>query len=131
MVNINQLFLSKPPISIIIKMLKNLGFSSLKDNREITVETMTKYKTIKKMENDIKNIKPYYLPCKARLFLDNLNLKKCITIVRQLLRLYDYDIIGIEKTINTKKVLFYHVDKKIKKHKTTIKKKKEYIIFFD
>ena len=32
----------------------------------------------------------YYLPCKNKKYLECINTKKCITILRQLLKLYNY-----------------------------------------
>lgn len=135
MVNINQLFLKKPPLQLVNKMLKNLGLSSLRDKTIFTIESMSKYNTLSKMQDDIKIIQEYYLPCKTKLYLTNLNLKKCITIVRQLIKLYDYDIISMEKSVNNTKFLLYHLVKKCDKNillkKKTKKKRHEYIINFD
>ena len=134
MVNINQLFVDKPPLNFTIKIVKLLGFTSLKDKKEITIQSMTKFNTLSKIEKELNDLKTYYLPCKQKLFLENLNLKKCLTIARQLLKLYDYDIISTEKTINTKKILFYQLIKKYEKERMATKKsnsKKEYIIYFN
>jgi hypothetical protein len=133
MVNINQLFLIKPPQNYTIKIIKLLGFTSLKDKKEITIQSMVNSNTLIKMEKQIDKLKEYYLPCKHKLFLENLNLKKCITIARQLLKVYDYDIISTEKTIQTKKILYYKLIKKNDKEKLSTKKniKKEYIIYFN
>ena len=90
---------------------------------------------MEKIEQMLHILREYYFPCKAKLFLDNLNLKKCITIARQLLKLYDYDILSIERSVNTKKILFYHLAKKDEKQRITTRKSKkhrrEYIIIFD
>ena len=135
MVNINQLFLKKPPQQIASRLLKHLGITSYRDKKEITIETMTKNKTLDKISQEIPILREYYLPCKAKLFLENLNLKKCITITRQILKLYEYDILSIERSVNTKKTLFYHLAKKGEKERLTTRKSKkhrqEYIIIFD
>ena len=135
MVNINQLFLKKPPQELARKVLKHLGITSFRYKKEITIESMTKHNTLDKMQNEIETLREFYFPCKAKLFLENLNLKKCITITRQLLKLYDYDIISIERSVNNKKTLFYHLINKSEKERIKTKKsksqKKEYIIVFD
>ena len=136
MVNINQLFLKKPPQELARRLLKHLGITSFRDKKEITQDTMIANKTIEKMQKEIPILKNFYLPCKSKLFLDNLNLKKCITITRQILKLYDYDIVSIERSVNTKKTLFYHLVSKIEKERLSTKKtsnspRKEYIIVFN
>ena len=135
MVNINQLFLKKPPQLLVSRLLKHIGINSFRDKKEITIESMTKHKTLEKFELEIPVLKTYYLPCKSKLFLENINLKKCITITRQMLKLYDYDILSIERSVNTKKTLFYHLARKDEKERLTTKKskkhRKEYIIVFD
>ena len=75
MVNINQLFLKKPPQQLAGRLLKHLGISSFRDKKEITIESMTKHKTLEKFESELPTLREYYLPCKAKLFLENINLK--------------------------------------------------------
>ena len=136
MVNINQLFLKKPPQPLVGRVLKHLGITTFRDRGEITLESMLKNKTLEKMEKENGQLRKYYLPCKAKLFLENINLKKCITIARQLLKLYDYDLVSIERSVNNKKILFYHLVNKTEKEILKTKKqnnsnKREYIIFFN
>ena len=100
------------------------------------METMTNNNTLEKMQREIPILKEFYLPCKSKLFLDNLNLKKCITITRQILKLYDYDIVSVERSVNTKKTLFYHLASKTEKERMSTKKtsqpqRREYIIVFN
>ena len=55
-------------------------------------------------------LEEYYLPCKARLYLDDMTEKKSITILRQVLRLFKYHITSKERNMNTKKVIFYTIN---------------------
>jgi hypothetical protein len=65
--------------------------------------------TVKKL-NELKPIlEEYYLPCKARLYLDDMTEKKSITVLRQVLRLFKYHINSKERNINTKKIIFYSI----------------------
>jgi uncharacterized protein involved in tolerance to divalent cations len=136
MVNINQLFIQKPPFAIAVKLLKALGFTNIKDTREITIDSMTKHNTITKITELIPLLQKYYLPCKAKTFLLNLSLKKCITIARQISRLHNYEIPSIEKSVSNKKVMFYRIINTLDKdllHKTKKAKHtpREYIIVFN
>lgn len=131
---INQLFLKKPTLDILIQVIQNLGIQSLNDNHKFTIKDLEKRNTLQKMLTIIPNLQEYYLPCKHKTFLHDLNLKKCITIARQILKLYDYDIMTEEKSLNNKKYLIYFMvhenDKEIiQMHKN--KGNKEYILFFD
>ena len=58
----------------------------------------------------MQQLRQYYLPCKHKTFLDNITNKKLITIARQILKLHQYDLASIEKTINNKKVLLNNWD---------------------
>ena len=51
----------------------------------------------------------YYLPCKARTYLNDLNSKNIITILRQLCRLYNYSVQSREKYIKGYKFIIYQI----------------------
>ena len=51
----------------------------------------------------------YYIPCKAKKYLTDLNEKKCITILRQFLKMQNHTLMSKEKYVNGKKILFYQV----------------------
>ena len=62
-----------------------------------------KYDIIKEL------LKQYYLPCKQKTYLNNFKLQKCITIFRQLLKLYNYSLLSEEKYSNSKKYIIYKI----------------------
>ena len=69
------------------------------------------------MNNKIKPLLvDYYLPCKSRTYLNDLTPKNVITVLRQIVRLYDYNVISKEKYIKGDKFIIYqlvpNVDKK-------------------
>ena len=45
----------------------------------------------------------YYLPCKAKIYLLNINEKRAITILRHFLKVFNYKLYSTEKYINKKK----------------------------
>lgn len=75
------------------------------------------------------NFEKYYLPCKYKKYFPDLDDKKCITILRQLLKVYGYNIVSKEKYVRGKKSLIYNIMKNF----TILKKKKieNLILFFD
>ena len=52
----------------------------------------------------------YYLPCKARTYLNGLTEKNIITILRQILKTRNYTIISHEKYIRGEKFINYKLD---------------------
>ena len=69
-------------------------------------ERMTYLKNINDMYDEIIR---YYIPCKGKKYLIDLNEKKCITILRQFLKIQNYTLMSKEKYICSKKILFYQV----------------------
>ena len=51
----------------------------------------------------------YYIPCKAKIYLLNIDEKRCITILRQFLKVHNYTLMSKEKYVKGKKSLFYQV----------------------
>ena len=49
----------------------------------------------------------YYIPCKAKKYLGELNEDRAITILRQFLRLYEYELFKKERMIQKRKLIFY------------------------
>ena len=77
------------------------------------------------IEESVDDLKKLYIKCKHRIYLENLNEKKIITLLRQLLREHNFDLKAKEKYENGKKYLLYSITKKninndIKKINSTI-----------
>jgi hypothetical protein len=77
---------------------------------------------IKIFANEIKDC---YIPCKQQKYANEINNKTIITILRQFLKLHEYDLYSKEKYINSTKYLLYKIISK--KEKDKIKKTKKYI----
>jgi hypothetical protein len=110
---INQIFKKKIPEKLIVKILNTIGIKNMDDNREFYYTNIDNNisETIKCLER----LKPYYLPCKKKVYFKNIDSKKIITILRQTLKLYDYIIESREKYIKEtkKKCIVYTIHKKI------------------
>ncbi len=65
------------------------------------------------INNKINILKKYYIKCKHKIYLENINEKKVITLLRQLLKIHDFDLKAKEKYENGKKYLLYTISKKI------------------
>ena len=105
----NQLFRVLPDIEIINILLGSVGLSSLEDTNFFTKETIKELNTIEKF-NEIKDkLESYYLPCKSKVYLSAINDKKCITIIRQFIKVHNYTLISKERYINRKKLCVYRL----------------------
>ena len=65
------------------------------------------------INNKINILKKYYIKCKHKIYLENINEKKVITLLRQLLKIHDFDLKAKEKYENGKKYLLYTISKKM------------------
>jgi len=132
---LKQLFISKPPIELLKKIINGFGLSTLHDKKEFSYLDMNELNTLNifhTLENDLRK---YYIPCKQKIYFDNMNNltnKEAITILKQLLKIHDYDLNSREKFIKGIKYSIYKIITKQEKIFNIQKKKnKEIIIVFD
>jgi hypothetical protein len=110
----DQLFSKdKIPFEVVNKIIIALINKNLTDDIyfEFTIKNLIKKIFVEKMNEFIPELKQYYLKCKHDKYLENLNEKKVITILRQILRVYDFSINSIEKYNNGEKFLLYILQK--------------------
>ena len=105
----NQLFRILPDIDVTESILQLFGIKDIHDNHSFTRENLIDLKTVEKMNELSKELFKYYIPCKSKIYLVELNEKKCITILRQFLKVNNYTLISKEKYIKGNKQLFYQV----------------------
>ena len=105
----NQLFKIVPDLQIIQSILNAFGLDNLEDTRLFTKEHMKDINTVDQMIELSDKLKEYYLPCKSKKYLINLNEKKCITILRQFAKIHYYKCIGMEKSIKSNKIMTYRL----------------------
>jgi len=131
---LKQLFVSKPPIDLLNNIIKSFGLKNLNDTKEFSYIDMNKLNTIQFFNNLENELNKYYLPCKQKIYFNDikkLTNKQAITIFRQLLKIYDYDLYSKEKFIKGIKYSVYKLISKNEKNFNLTKKKKEIIISFD
>ena len=105
----NQLFRVLPDIEIINSLLNAFGLTSLNDTNFFTKESLKGNQTIDKL-NEMKDVlETYYLPCKAKNYIVNINEKSCITILSQFIKIHGYTLISKERPIDRKKVNVYRL----------------------
>ena len=105
----NQLFNSIPPKNLIEELLNLYGLSDLDDTKPISKIDLIQLKTLETIEEIIPKLNSYYLPCKGRIYLTNLNYKKLITILRQCIKLFNYKLLSKEKYLKGEKIIEYQI----------------------
>lgn len=104
-----QLFTDRPNIDFMTSLLNCYGLESMDDSKEFCKEDLVELDTIKKIEELIPEMIIYYLPCKSQIYLKDISIKRCVTILAQFLKLYDYKLNRKEKIVNRKKLIYYNV----------------------
>ena len=123
--SLNQLFLRKPPLDLFMKILNNCTIDSLNSNIYFSVNILENNNSIIKSKLLLDELSEYYLPCKKKVYFSNITNRKLITIIKQVLRLYDHKLQSTEKYSNSKKYILYQIvpkDVKVKKTRKNMHK---------
>lgn len=106
---INQLFRSWVPLELVEHVVKAFGLKGVCDSSFVGKLSMYQCGTVQQVEGLVADLRSYYLPCKARLYLAlPLTPARCITILNQLLRLHGHHLCRTEKAFcNCKHKLYY------------------------
>jgi hypothetical protein len=127
----NQLFRHSPNEKTTLDVLSLFGIQGFDDNHSFTRENLVDLKTVDKMDEIIDSLSLYYIPCKSKQYLTDLTEKKCITVLRQLLKIHNYTLFSKEKFVKGKKHLFYQVIPIQVELLTTNRTQNQIIISFD
>ncbi len=91
-------------------MLRCFGLNDLSDRRFFSKHDIIRAQTVKKIQEMKSDLYSFYLPCKARIYLDEpMNEKRAVTILKQVLRLHDHLLVSKERNVNKKKTIFYQL----------------------
>ncbi len=124
---LNQLFCKKPDLDILSILLDCFNLENINDTKIFTKRNLVEFKTVEKINKNKKKFEKYYLPCKSSKYLDNLNEKKVITILKQIVRIFDFYIYSKERVKDSEKYIVYQVVPLCQKNILNIKKKKSNI----
>jgi hypothetical protein len=127
----DQLFKVQPDKNITLQLLSLFGITGFNDNHAFTRLNLIELRTVEKLNELTPILSDYYIPCKAHKYLQDVNDKKSITILRQFLKKNRYTLISKEKYIQGKKHLFYQVVPLQAPVKTPTKKDASVTITFD
>ena len=106
----NQLFYKIPEKELVSKILSYFIPDIFDTNFYFTRKDIEDKNILKDMKEDLDVLSNYYLPCKRKIYFTNVNSKKIITILRQILKNHNYKINYVEKYSKGKKFLLYNLD---------------------
>ena len=127
---INQLFKKKPSKEFIENILKLYGINNFEDNKQFTRKDLENLNLCDNLSKITNQFSEYYLPCKLKIYLGNISIKKSITLLRQLLKLYYYNVKSNEKYIKGEKIIVYQILPKHSKKKQINNNSKCVISFY-
>lgn len=105
----NQLFRKPLGETIIQKIVEAFGFRSLQDRRNFSRSDLIKLKTVNKIQELKTELEVYYLPCKARTYLNDLDEKNVVTVLRQCIKPKGYTVNSREKYLKGEKFIIYNL----------------------
>jgi hypothetical protein len=108
---INQLFKEKVSDDLALKIVRSFGLVDMNDTSLFSKNDIIKNKTIESILSLKDELEKYYLPCKAKCYLTSIDDKKCITLLRQILRLFGLQLQTRQKYVQSKKMTFYNITK--------------------
>lgn len=126
---INQLFKKQPNEDLILEIFSLLGYKDFCDDISFTKNEIMNSETFAKISEKLESLKDYYLPCKRKVYFENLNHKKIITILRQTIKLFGYKIESREKLSQGQKLLIYRLKQNVTDVNNPIKNSKCTIVF--
>lgn len=106
---IKHLFRKRPTPELVHDILKGLHFAGLSDARLFQKTDIP----MSLFEEWLPQLEPYYLPCKAKLFLHDFDSSKAITVLRHLLRSQGYRLRSYEKVQQGVKQTMYQFEREV------------------
>ena len=105
----NQLFRKIPDKTIVIKILNLYGIKDIDDTHFFTKNNLIDLNTIENLNDNKELLSQYYIPCKFKIYFNDINLKRSIVILRQLLKVHKYTLLSKEKNKKGIKESIYQV----------------------
>ena len=103
-----HLFFRKiPDLTFVEKLLNCFGIDAYGADITFTKEDLKNFKTLEHITCLLDELHTYYIPCKARVYLVNLDVQKCVTILRQIMRLHTVYLLSNQKMKNGLKSVYY------------------------
>lgn len=117
---INQLFRKLPEKDFVIMLFNTFGIKDLEKPPLFTRADIDNSNLLEIINENNNIFEEIYIPCKYNVYFKNLNSKKVVTVLRQLLKTINFTIESFEKCINGQKRIMYQIrpfEPKVKKDK--------------
>ncbi len=102
----DNIFREIPSRDRVLEWLAALQFSGLQDSHPFNEFTLSR----EAFSRVVLEIEPYYFPCKARIYLHReMTMPRIITVLRQILRPFNYTVRTHERFIHNKKSYEYYI----------------------
>ena len=105
----NQLFKIIPSFELVKEVIKTFGLTDFNDNRNFSRRDLSILGTVEKIIELKPELEKCYLPCKSRTYLNDLNNKNVITVLRQIVRPHGFIVYSREKYIRGDKFIIYQL----------------------
>ena len=105
----SQLFRTTPTKELTEKIVQCFGLKNIEDTTNFSKNDIKTLETVKRVEELKLQLSECYIPCKARTYLNDLNEKNVLTILRQCLRCQGYNLTSREKYIKGDKFCIYQI----------------------
>merc|ERR1712046_322641 len=105
----SQLFRNIPSVDLTQEIVQCFGLKDLDDTTNFSKSDIKTLDTVKRVETMKSKLSECYIPCKARTYLNDLNEKNVLTILRQCLRCHGYNLTSREKYIKGDKFCIYQI----------------------
>lgn len=102
-----QLFKCVPTEEFMRQLLGCFGLDGLQDHREFSKRHLRDHNTVERLYDMLPELVLYYIPCKAKKYLDDVDEDRAITILRQFLRLFDFKLTKKERVVQRRKIIYY------------------------
>ena len=106
---INQLFIRHIDCDMLHLIIECFGLRGLEDRRQFSKGDMVRIETADRLTALVPRLTEYYLPCKSRIYLNNVTEKKSITILKQILKLHQHVLLSRERNSRHRKVIMYQI----------------------
>jgi hypothetical protein len=106
-----QLFCDRPSLELMEEFLRCFNINGIDESKEFCKNDLVEANTVEKIYDMLPELIMYYLPCKAKIYLNDINEKRAITILCQFLKLFEYRLCRKERIINRKKTIYYRIQK--------------------
>lgn len=126
---INQLFKKQPNEDLVLEIFSLIGYKEFSDDISFTKNDILNGDTFEKISEKLQELREFYLPCKRKVYFEDLNYKKIITILRQTIKLFGYKIESREKLCQGQKLLIYRLKQNVGDINNPIKNSKCTIVF--